>query len=646
MERDRRGGGGSKATRVKNKTPAPVQITAEQLLREAQERQEAEIRPIRQAITDPEELADFRMRKRKAFEDRIRRARTQISNWLKYAAFEEAQNDFVRARSVWERALDVEYRNVTLWLKYAEMEMKHKNVNHARNIWDRAVTLLPRVDQLWFKYAYMEEILGNFSGARQIFERWMEWQPADHAWNSYIKFELRHNEIERVEQIFNRYVKAHNTTKAWLKWARFEEKQGDVARARQVYEAALEALGEDANDEKLFISFARLEERAKEHERARTIYKYALDHIPKHLAQDLYSKWIAFEKQTGDQEGIETVILGKRRFQYEEELKINPRNYDIWFDYIHLEENNGDEEKTRDVYERAISNLPPIAEKRFWRRYIYLWINYALYEELVVKDFARAREVYKACLSVIPHKEFTFTKLWIMFAHFEVRQLALDKARLVFGNAIGQCKNAKLFRAYIDLEYQLGNIDRCRILYEKFLEFAPSDCQAWCKFAELESSLEEVDRVRAIFELAIQQPVLDMPEIVWKSYIDFEIEREEHSRARKLYRRLLQRTKHVKVWISFAQFEASLGTDNASKARSVFEEAYNALRTGEATDSSKEERVMIAESWLAFEQSVGDTEKLEEVKKMQPQKIKKRRQVKVSVIFLLFLQCRTINPYT
>ncbi|CAL2265322.1 unnamed protein product [Prunus armeniaca] len=48
-------------TRVKNKTPAPVQITAEQILREARECQEAEIRPPKQKITDPIELADYRL---------------------------------------------------------------------------------------------------------------------------------------------------------------------------------------------------------------------------------------------------------------------------------------------------------------------------------------------------------------------------------------------------------------------------------------------------------------------------------------------------------------------------------------------------------------------------------------------------------
>lgn len=48
-------------------------------------------------------------------------------------------------------------------------------------------------------------------------------------------------------------------------------------------------------------------------------------------------------------------------------------------------ENDADADTVREVYERAIANIPPIQEKRHWKRYIYLWINYALYEELEVK---------------------------------------------------------------------------------------------------------------------------------------------------------------------------------------------------------------------------------------------------------------------
>ena len=84
--------------------------------------------------------------------------------------------------------------------------MRNRFVNSARNVWDRAVTLLPRIDQFWYKYAYMEEMLGNVEGARKIFERWIAHKPDANAWNSFVKFEMRHDNIEHARDVFERLV--------------------------------------------------------------------------------------------------------------------------------------------------------------------------------------------------------------------------------------------------------------------------------------------------------------------------------------------------------------------------------------------------------------------------------------------------------
>ena len=54
--------------------------------------------PPRVKISDPAELADMRMRKRKEFEDNIRKNRSRMANWTKYAAWEETQKEYDRAR--------------------------------------------------------------------------------------------------------------------------------------------------------------------------------------------------------------------------------------------------------------------------------------------------------------------------------------------------------------------------------------------------------------------------------------------------------------------------------------------------------------------------------------------------------------------
>ncbi|KAK6035352.1 HAT repeat protein, partial [Cooperia oncophora] len=306
----------------------------------------------------------------------------------------------------------------------------------------------------------------------------------------------------------------------------------------------MEYFGEDNINEKLLVAFALFEERQKEHERA----SCHLQTIFLLIAQQTFSNtYTVHEKKFGERAGIEDVIVSKRRTQYEKQIAENSFNYDAWFDYLRLLENEEcPREEVEDLYERAIANIPPHEEKRYWRRYIYLWINYAIYEELTANDVERTRQVYKACLDVIPHKKFTFAKIWIMFAHFEIRQMDLAAARKILGVSIGKCPKEKLFRAYIDLELQLREFDRCRKLYEKFLEYSSENSNTWIKFAELETLLGDVDRARAIFDIAVQQPALDMPEILWKAYIDFEINAEEYEKARDLYEALLQRTNHIK----------------------------------------------------------------------------------------------------
>jgi crooked neck len=144
----------SRKVLVKNRAPAPIQITAEQILREANDRVVQEDKAPRTHITDPEELREvrgreggrveggrdqlygccacvpvvstavahfslppsplpaqqYRVTKRKEFEDQIRRQRQHLGTYMKYAAWEESQNEFERARSVYERCLDVDYR--------------------------------------------------------------------------------------------------------------------------------------------------------------------------------------------------------------------------------------------------------------------------------------------------------------------------------------------------------------------------------------------------------------------------------------------------------------------------------------------------------------------------------------------------------
>lgn len=72
------------------------------------------------------------------------------------------------------------------------------------------------------------------------------------------------------------------------------------------------------------------------------------------------------------------------------------------------------------------------------------------------QDYERTRQVYKSCLQLIPHKKFTFAKIWLLYAKFEIRQFDLATARKTLGMALGMCPKDRLFKGYIELELEVS----------------------------------------------------------------------------------------------------------------------------------------------------------------------------------------------
>lgn len=608
---------------VKNRAVAPLQISAEQILAEAFDRKEKVLTKSYDIVTDKAELRELQHRKRTEWEEALRRNRLDLRQWMRYAQFEWDQKEFERARSIFERALAVDHTFVPLWIRYIQNELRAGNVNHARNILDRATETLPKVDKLWFTYVGMEEMLNNLGGCRQVFEKWLQWKPELYAWTAYIGFESRHKYTQRARELYRRLVAERPDPENWVQWAKFEDvSQGDV---RGVYTMAIDTLvsfrGPQAVPEMLLLEFAKWEASKKEWERARAIFKFGLKHLPPKSAHNLRAGYVLLEKQFGDADSLEWAICLHRRSLLEEELQDNPLSMDTWWDLIGLVQASGSAEETREAFERAVASVPKDTTKTDqWRRYIYIWLRYAIYEE-EMGETNRAREVYEMALKTIPHHLFSSAKLWKSFAYFEIRQGDVNAARRIFGQAIGRSAKPKVYKDYILLELQLREIDRCRKLYELFIEKYPGLSKAWIDYASLEDELDDLDRARAVYELAIQQPEMDALDLVWKSYAEFEASNDDLDKARAVYDRLLERVSHAKVWIARAMLEIGENGENTEDARQVF------IRGDRELADNSSQRVSLYDARVQFERIYGTDETLRQIEQAAPQAVEKRRQL-------------------
>ncbi|CAK9179325.1 unnamed protein product [Ilex paraguariensis] len=97
----------------------------------------------------------------------------------------------------------------------------------------------------------------------------------------------------------------------------------------------------------------------------------------------------------------------------------------------------------------------------------------------------------------------------------------------------------------------------------RLLKWSPENCYAWSKYAELEKSLSETERARATFEHATNQPALDIPELLWKGYIEFEMSEKENGQGSDLLEGLDQQKQQC-----------------LKLARRVFERALNHFTVG------------------------------------------------------------------
>ncbi|KAK0180676.1 hypothetical protein PV327_003034 [Microctonus hyperodae] len=441
--------------------------TPEKLPSKMEEKNERPPLPLPTIIYSDDELLQEYDSARNQFEVNIKRNPFRISFWVKYADWEEKRKLFSRARSIYERALTMDYCNISLWLKYIDMELRNNQTSHAKKLLDRAVTMLPHVDQFWYKYVAVEQESGKHDNTSKVFERWMKWEPEEHAWYAYIKFESQLNLTYTTRGIYERLILVHPNVDNWIKYAKFEASCEHPKQARSVYKRATDFFLRDNNCGKLYISFAQFEEQRYNISRARCIYKFGLKHTAKEHSEELTKAYELHKEKYSNESISQThakteIDLKKNTLKYL--VQQFPYRYVHWFDYINIIENEGDNKQTRRVYEKAIQNKPSRNDIESWRVYMYLWIYYASFEESDAKDIKRSRILYKKCLNIIPDDMIMFTKVWLYYAEFEVRQKNYSVAREALGCSMGVFSCEKLAERYqrMKLEFEKHNKRRIK----------------------------------------------------------------------------------------------------------------------------------------------------------------------------------------
>lgn len=333
----------------------------------------------------------------------------------------------------------------------------------------------------------------------------------------------------------------------------------------------------------LWVAFARLYENHNDLVNARVIFDKAVQVNFKavdHLAS-VWCEWAEMELRHKNFKGAlelmrrataEPSVEVKRRVAADGnepvQMKLH-KSLRLWSFYVDLEESLGTLESTRAVYERILDLR--IATPQIILNYAFLLEEHKYFEDAFkvyergvkifkyphVKDIwvtylskfvkrygktklERARELFEHAVEKAPAED--VKPLYLQYAKLEEGYGLAKHAMKVYDQAVKAVPNGEklnMYEIYIARAAEIFGVPKTREIYEQAIEsgLPDNDVKTMCmKYAELERSLGEIDRARAIYVFASQFADPRSDPNFWEKWKDFEVQHGNEDTFREMLR--------------------------------------------------------------------------------------------------------------
>ena len=312
------------------------------------------------------------------------------SLWVEFAKFYEVNDQLEDARTVFEKASQVEYVKVddlaAVWCEWAEMEIRQENFKKALDLMYRA-TVLPKnkvsyTDEsetvqarlhkslkLWSMYADLEESFGTFQTCKSVYDRIIDLRICTpQIIINYGMFLEEHNYFEEAFRAYEKGIalfKWPNVFDIWNTYltkflARYSGTQ--LERARDLFEQCLENCPPDLI-KNFFLLYAKLEE---EHGLARhvmTVYERAVGAVQESDMFDLFNLYI--------KKAAEIYGIPRTRPIYEKAIEMLPemKSREMCIKFAEMETKLGEIDRARVIYSHCSQMCDPRITQDFWQRW-------------------------------------------------------------------------------------------------------------------------------------------------------------------------------------------------------------------------------------------------------------------------------------
>ena len=364
-------------------------------------------------------------------------------------------------------------------------------------------------------------------------------------------------------------------SQVWIDFAKFYEVHGDLDNARVIFEKATKSPNFKSVDElaTIWCEYAEFELRNKNFKQALTLMKRVLfvNHNKEKrinnasnttkgeydalLVQEKVHKSIKLWMFYCDLE--ESISPENARIVYERILDLRIATPQIILNYAAMLQESKFFEDSFHVYERGVNLFKFPHSIDIWRAYLTQFVD-----RFQDKKVERARDLFEQCCEQAPPKD--CKEFFLEYAKLE-EQFGLSKRAMdIYDQAFTKMKSAsdkiEVLDIYVKRAMDFFGIGKVRSIYEKIIEDDDDDdddndddgttkkkkkknrlddnsTKIICvKYAELEVSLGEIDRARALYTHASQFSNPAQDGTFWGQWNDFEVKNGNEDTFRDMLR--------------------------------------------------------------------------------------------------------------
>ncbi|XP_043699418.1 pre-mRNA-splicing factor SYF1 [Telopea speciosissima] len=332
----------------------------------------------------------------------------------------------------------------------------------------------------------------------------------------------------------------------WVAFAKLYEDHKDVANARVIFDKAVQVNYKTVDNlASVWCEWAEMELRHKNFKGALELMKRATAEpsveVKRRVAADgnepvqmklhkslrLWAFYVDLEESLGTLESTRAI--------YERILDLRIATPQIIINYALLLEEHKYFEDAFKVYERGVQIFKYPHVKDIWVTYLTKFVS--RYKE---KKLERARELFEHAIEKAPAE---YVKpLYLQYSKLEEQYGLAKRAMRVYdqaAKAVPDNEKMGMYEIYIARAAEIFGVPQTREIYEQAIEsgLPDKDVKTMCmKYAELEKSLGEIDRARAIYQFSSQFADPRSDADFWKRWHDFEVQHGNEDTFREMLR--------------------------------------------------------------------------------------------------------------